>query len=327
MDRYLTILIVMLILIPTASSARECPPECPCITKTQAEEIYSEYLKCAGGMTCGTEGSEKKYCFRGIDKVLDCPQESVCLERDDGNSVICGLVGGSFGLCFVKEPEGTIRMPQEPEPAQTVPTTSFPLPTQPEPTIVIANSIDKVAIGPLIFRLDRTGPVLQKPASKLSDYKDYNKNIVILGGHNAPEGVGDIVSDLLTESEKRSLLASPKASKKFVKEDVWVTGQTVTIYAGYERAQTWSAWASEIDGVRVPIEPADMACDADADCIAVSTVCGDCGADVINRLHKEKYESIYTDHCIDYPIACDWDWRPTNKIKCVDSLCTFVPRQ
>jgi hypothetical protein len=62
--------------------------------------------------------------------------------------------------------------------------------------------------------------------------------IVILGGQNSPEGVGEIVSSILTEEEANNIITSRLTGKTHRKLDVWASMQTVIIYAGYEAEQT-----------------------------------------------------------------------------------------
>lgn len=66
----------------------------------------------------------------------------------------------------------------------------------------------------------------------------YEDNIIILGGQNAPEGVGDIVRTILTSEERAYLVESPDRKVASKKESVWKEDQNVWILAGYDRHLT-----------------------------------------------------------------------------------------
>ena len=104
--------------------------------------------------------------------------------------------------------------------------------------VLLANSIDYSLAADFHGFLRNNGiEVIYTTVSDFSQYEN-EKFIVILGGQNAPEGVGDIVKTVLTEDEQASLLASTTSRKMFVKTNVWSHGQVVMILAGYEKEQT-----------------------------------------------------------------------------------------
>ena len=113
--------------------------------------------------------------------------------------------------------------------------------------ILIANSIDGENIEGLRESYHRREFKLKdiKPV----DFDEYRREsfIVILGGHNAPEGVDRIVSQLLDEDEKKYLEDEWSASKVFIKKDVWTEGQRIFIFAGHEASQTRQAWINSIN--------------------------------------------------------------------------------
>ncbi|MFQ6089209.1 MAG: hypothetical protein ACE5K0_09950 [Candidatus Methanofastidiosia archaeon] len=73
-------------------------------------------------------------------------------------------------------------------------------------------------------------------AKEFKALKD-SKYIIILGGHKAQEGIGEIVSLLLSIPEKDRLLRK-EASEMFLKENIWSFDQKIVIFAGYDRELT-----------------------------------------------------------------------------------------
>ena len=104
--------------------------------------------------------------------------------------------------------------------------------------VVLANSIDSVLASDFFDHLVvKSIDVLLVNASEF-EVLSSEKYIIVLGGHNAPEGVGGIVSPLLSEGDKNLLLSSDSARTLFVREDVWTQDQVVWIIAGFEAEQT-----------------------------------------------------------------------------------------
>ncbi|MBU2560054.1 hypothetical protein KKA03_04075, partial [archaeon] len=66
------------------------------------------------------------------------------------------------------------------------------------------------------------------------------ESIVILGGPDAYEGVGDIVQEVLTESEQNQLRENGNR-KMYVKTNVWTQGQKIMVIAGSNREDTRAA--------------------------------------------------------------------------------------
>jgi DNA-binding beta-propeller fold protein YncE len=104
----------------------------------------------------------------------------------------------------------------------------------------VANSIDK-SLGSEFFEyMENQGlEIVQLNATEFEQKKD-EKFVVILGGPDAPEGIGEIVQEVLNESEQEQVRQS-EAMEMYVKEDVWATGQMVVILAGSTRQQTREA--------------------------------------------------------------------------------------
>jgi hypothetical protein len=107
--------------------------------------------------------------------------------------------------------------------------------------VLLSNPVDNLLATELILFLRDHGYQLS-----LTDASDFFLNkkedlIIILGGHNSPEGVGEIVEGLLTEDEKNALLTDENSSQMYVKENVW-SRQKIIIFAGYDQYDTRKAW-------------------------------------------------------------------------------------
>ncbi len=106
--------------------------------------------------------------------------------------------------------------------------------------IVVANSIDyKLATDLFDYLRDAGFEVIHIFPEDFANYKK-EKNIVILGGHLAPEGTGEIVSDLLT-SEQKAELEQKGAVKIFKFSNIYTLGQRITVLAGNTREETKQA--------------------------------------------------------------------------------------
>lgn len=108
--------------------------------------------------------------------------------------------------------------------------------------VVLANSIDGDGASEFYGFLGNNGmEVVVVDASNFSEHS-WEKFIVILGGQNSPEGVGDIVGELLSDKEEQTLIVSSASRNMFVKPNVWRKGQVVRIFAGYGKEQTKASW-------------------------------------------------------------------------------------
>lgn len=108
---------------------------------------------------------------------------------------------------------------------------------------VVGNSIDLALSRSYIDNLEESGiDVSSIVASDLPAHKE-DPNIIILGGQNAPEGIGPVVSGLLSDQEKKEVLSSPDARIVVVITNPWAAKQKVLVFAGYEKEQTRKAFA------------------------------------------------------------------------------------
>ncbi len=131
-----------------------------------------------------------------------------------------------------------------------------PSPAAPAPTgtykpraVVLANSIDRALAADFYGFLRNQGiEIIEATAANFDAYKSSARFIIILGGPNAPEGVGDIVRGILSEEEQK-FLRTRGNRKMYVKTNIWRTGQVVRIIAGSGRDQTQEEWQANREDV------------------------------------------------------------------------------
>ncbi len=114
--------------------------------------------------------------------------------------------------------------------------------------VVLANSIDRALAADFYGFLRNQGiEIVEATAANFTQYKSY-KHIIILGGPDAPEGIGEIVRDLLSEDEE-TFLRTRGNRKMYVKTSIWTTGQVVRIIAGSGRTLTQEEWKANKEDV------------------------------------------------------------------------------
>lgn len=108
------------------------------------------------------------------------------------------------------------------------------------PSLIISNSIDKPAAERLKKFLERNGiqSELKEAKSLTSFYFPRKPLILILGGPQAYEGVGEIVSQYFSESEKNYLINKNGSYGYWIKPSDWIDDQRVIIIAGHTRNET-----------------------------------------------------------------------------------------
>ncbi len=112
--------------------------------------------------------------------------------------------------------------------------------------ILLANDIDYTRATPLVEFLENNGyEVVRTTASEFEQYKGENL-IIILGGADALDGVGDVVKSVLTEREQELTRLS---AHYFLKENVWAPDQRVFIFAGKDRSETKDAHVEYMDRI------------------------------------------------------------------------------
>ncbi|MFQ5975667.1 MAG: hypothetical protein ACE5J5_05075 [Candidatus Hydrothermarchaeales archaeon] len=119
--------------------------------------------------------------------------------------------------------------------------------------IMLSNSIDYELASEFFGFLGNKG--MELVHAKASDFEQYKeeKFIVILGGPDAYEDVGDIVQGILTPEEQDYVRASGNR-KMFTKTNVWTNGQRVSVIAGSDRNQTKFAHVENRDNLNTGIQ-------------------------------------------------------------------------
>jgi hypothetical protein len=116
---------------------------------------------------------------------------------------------------------------------------------------LLSNSIDLgLATGFLEYFDEKGVKVYHLNASNFTGYNK-NKNIVILGGHEAYDGIGDIVKEVLNETEQHEVSRNNYGTY-FMKEKVWTNTakQRVFVIAGKNRNVTEKACANNMERIR-----------------------------------------------------------------------------
>jgi hypothetical protein len=130
------------------------------------------------------------------------------------------------------------------------------LPPKPK-VVVLANSIDYGLASDFFGFLENRGmEVIRATADDFDQYKT-QKFIVILGGPDAPEGVGDIVRDSgVLDIDDVDYIREKGHKQKFVGHNPWgkLAGQVVWIIAGSDRDQTVEAHKAHRNSVTQDVE-------------------------------------------------------------------------
>lgn len=113
---------------------------------------------------------------------------------------------------------------------------------------ILGNSVDSALADTLV--LGMVGPAVEVVPTDAKGFETQKgkKVIVILGGPDAYEGVGEIVSKLLSPEEQR-YIRSEGARMTYSKRDLWRKGQQVFIFAGSNRNETRKAHMEAMDAV------------------------------------------------------------------------------
>jgi hypothetical protein len=120
--------------------------------------------------------------------------------------------------------------------------------------VVLANSIDYGLASDFFNFLENNG--FETVHATVDDFVSYKeeKFIVILGGPDAPEGVGEIVQEVLSEVEENSI-REVGARKKYARTNMWIQGQRVMVIAGSNRQETKNAHEENRYGVASEVAP------------------------------------------------------------------------
>jgi hypothetical protein len=106
--------------------------------------------------------------------------------------------------------------------------------------ILLSNSIDyDLAQDFVAFLGDKGVETLRVEAADFQQYQG-EAFIIILGGPDAPEGVGEVVQQVLSR-EEQDYLRTHGNKAMYVKSNMWAQGQRVFVLAGSDRNQTREA--------------------------------------------------------------------------------------
>ncbi len=111
------------------------------------------------------------------------------------------------------------------------------LPADKPELLLLANSIDSQQNEDLMDFLAAHFEIIRSSAKDFSEYKS-NRRILILGGPDAYDGVGDIAGETLLK-EWRDYLRKGRGSRNvYLRRNVWGADQLVLVLAGNEREDT-----------------------------------------------------------------------------------------
>ncbi|GBE18092.1 hypothetical protein BMS3Abin16_00683 [archaeon BMS3Abin16] len=117
-------------------------------------------------------------------------------------------------------------------------------------------TVDLYSFGPQGLELNSSFTNLSNATGFSLSQRVENRVIIILGGPDALEGIGEIVSGLLSDAEKASVRGSG-SQVFFVKSNVYtdryVAGQKVIVIAGADRFSTRSAGITHSSGVKTQV--------------------------------------------------------------------------
>jgi hypothetical protein len=102
-----------------------------------------------------------------------------------------------------------------------------------------------------IFLENKGFDVIHATAKDFDQYKGA-RSIVILGGPDAPEGIGEIVQDVLSKVQEDSIREAG-ARRRYSKINVWSPGQRVTVIAGSDRHETMKSQEENREDVALEI--------------------------------------------------------------------------
>jgi hypothetical protein len=119
--------------------------------------------------------------------------------------------------------------------------------------LVVSNSIDSLMANEFLSKLE-----ISRVSSTLTSASDFsihmragNRLIIILGGPDAPEGIGELVRDILSQNEQDAIREGRQLM--FIKKNVYTNlfshSQKVIIIAGPDRNGTKRAGLENSDGV------------------------------------------------------------------------------
>lgn len=120
--------------------------------------------------------------------------------------------------------------------------------------ILVCNSIDYEVTGKeLKNTLQEKGFTVRRITPQEFDvYRWFSPRIILLGGHESPEGMGEIVGKILTETEKRMI--EKTGPYQFAHDDVDFRNQSMLFFAGRDREGTHDIALARIDDIVMWLE-------------------------------------------------------------------------
>ncbi len=209
--------------------------------KTEGNVKYVSFILNDTSIAVYTEANLIQF-FSLDGEVLETRSLDSSIDRisisDDGLNIAAGFESPNVFVYFYSE---VASPPVDGNVSETPP------PEKPKAT-VLANSIDyDLAAGFIGFLNDSGFEVVHATASGFEDYKA-DGVIIILGGPDAPEGVGEIVQVVLSEEEANAI-REPGARRIYVKANFWAPAQKVIVLAGSDRNHTKAAHEEDRDFV------------------------------------------------------------------------------
>jgi len=110
---------------------------------------------------------------------------------------------------------------------------------------IVANSIDKPLFSLVEVYLESEGFQLVYISAEEFQTQKENSRILILGGPNSPEGIGEIVQDILSDSDQEHLREEKGNRGLYKFRDTYADEQQINIVAGFDRFDTRQAAQTE----------------------------------------------------------------------------------
>lgn len=114
--------------------------------------------------------------------------------------------------------------------------------------VLVTNSVDLEMNRDLVDFLQESFDVIKVNVDDFDEYKS-SQRILILGGPDAYEGVGELVMEVLTPGWQESLKKAKGKRNIYLQNNVWRTDQVVLVLAGYDREDTMTVakeWKSPL---------------------------------------------------------------------------------
>ncbi len=120
--------------------------------------------------------------------------------------------------------------------------------------VLVCNSIDYEVTGKELTSLleERGFTVIRITPDQFDTWRWFSPRIIFLGGHKSPEGMGEIVNELLSDSEKKMI--EKTGPIMFAYDDVDFRRQSMIFLAGKDREGTREIALARIDDIVMWLE-------------------------------------------------------------------------